>query len=66
MQHIVAVAERQSAQQLIHEALHHVQVDVAVQTVEILFQILIAMLEHESEFLVRMKNVVETDDIFVF
>lgn len=66
MEYIVTVTEGQSTQQLIHETLYHIQIDVTVQTIEIFFQILIAMLKDKRQFFIRMKYVVQTNDVLVF
>lgn len=66
MKHIVTVAKRQSAQQLIHKTFHHIHVNITVQTVEILFQILVTMFEDERQLFIGMQNIVQSNDVFMF
>lgn len=65
MQHVVAVAEGEAAQQLIHEGLDDVEGDFAVERVEVLLEVLVAVLEDERELLVGVEDVVEADNVFV-
>lgn len=59
MQHIFRMTERQASEQLKKERLHDVRIDLTVQTVKILFQVLITVLEDEGELLFTMQHIVE-------
>lgn len=49
----------------LQKRLDNIQIDLSVQTVEILLQILIAMLKDQCQFLVTVQHVVKPDYIFV-
>ena len=49
----------------LHERLHNVRVNLAVEGVEVLLEVLVAVLEDQGEFAVRVEDVVEADNVAV-
>lgn len=59
MQHVLGMTKCEASKQLKHKRLHDIRIDLAVQAVEILLQILIAVLEDQREFLFTMQHIVK-------
>jgi len=59
------VAEGQSAEQLEHKAPADGHVDLPVEAVKVLLEVLVAVLEDQGEFLVRVQDVYEAHNVLV-
>lgn len=51
---------------LIHEWFHNIRIDFSVQTIEIFFQVLIAVFKDKNQFFITVENIIKTYNILVF
>jgi hypothetical protein len=61
----MSVAESKSPEQLEHEGFDDIRIDISTQGIEILFKILVAVFEDQSQFLVRVQDIIQSHNILV-